>query len=176
MSNLGKNNNFKIPKDYFDEFKGELMAKLNEEDSDLSLSKEYHNGGFKVPHNYFETLGERIASKIEPEKGKVIQLRPYRKYYIAAASIAAILVIALSVKLTTGKTPTFETLGSNDIENYFENHEMDFTDNELAELLPVQEVGINDILTQEINQERIVDYLDDTIEDLQELNNVYDEE
>ncbi|MFH6605114.1 hypothetical protein ACEZ3G_16625 [Maribacter algicola] len=176
MSNFGKNDNFKIPKDYFDEFKYKLMAKLNEEDSGPSFSDAYRDSGFIVPKNYFETLNERVAQKADAEKSKVVRLHPYRQYYIAAASVAAILVVALSVKLTTTKTPDFETLGSYDIENYLENHDIDFSDNELAELLPMQEVRINDILNQEINQEGIEDYLDQTIEDVQELNNVYDEE
>ena len=83
MNKSNKNNGFKTPEDYFEGLKDKLLD-LSEDDS--LLPKE---DGFVTPEGYFETLKEKITDKITPEETKVIQLNPYRKYYFAAASIAA---------------------------------------------------------------------------------------
>lgn len=176
MSEFDKNNDFKTPEGYFGKFNGKLMEKLSEKESVLDHMDGQRDEGFSVPKDYFKNLNETVIAKIDEKAGKVVQLSPYRRYYYAAASVAAVLAVILSIRLMPNKAPTFESLVSSDIESYFEDYEFDFTDDELAELLPIQEVGINDILNQEINQQRIIDYLDDNIEDLHELNSVYDEE
>jgi hypothetical protein len=41
--------------------------------------------------------------------------------------------------------------------------------------LPVEEIEVNDILDNELDEENIIDYLDENVEDLYELNIEYDE-
>lgn len=171
MEELDKKNPFKTPEDYFEGFTDGLLDKLGKETSDLP-----EEDGFTVPENYFDGVHNRILEKLEKKETKVVQLNPYKKYYLAAASVAAVFIITLVSQINVQEDATYDTLVSADIEDYFDNYVYDFSEDELAELLSMQEVGVNDVLNIEINQEEIVDYLDTTIEDLHELNNIYNEE
>lgn len=171
MNKLDKNNGFITPDGYFEGLKGKLMGKLSKEDS--VLPKE---NGFIVPKNYFESFDSRVLKKLGNKESKVISLNHYRKYYYVAASIAAILAVILTFNLNVEETPSFDDLAIATIEDYFDNYEMNFSEDELTELLPMQEVGVNDILNREIDQEEIIDYLDVKIDDLHELNTMYNEE
>jgi len=77
MKKSNKNNGFKTPEGYFDNFKDRLMNKLSEDDS--VLPKE---DGFSIPEGYFDTLKDKIVEKNNVEETKVVQLNPYRKYYM----------------------------------------------------------------------------------------------
>ena len=172
MKKITKNSAFKTPEGYFESLPDKLLSKISSDEASFSkLNKGEH--GFKVPSDYFENLTKEVLLKLDKKKPKVVSI--YRKYSYYAASIAAIMVVLLAIKLNTVKTPTFDNLLGSDIENYFETHELDFNDNELAELLPIHNLEINDIVTEGINEERIVEYLDNNIEDFQEFNTVYDE-
>lgn len=173
MKKTNKNTGFKTPKGYFDGLSARLLSKMKLDEVTFS-NTDNHRDGFKVPDDYFKNLNKNILLKVSQKETKVVPL--YRKYYYYAASIAAVLVVVFAIKWNTNKTPTFDTLVGEDIESYFNETELDFSDNELAELLPMHDVEISDILNQGINEERIVEYLNDNIEDLHELNNVYDEE
>lgn len=171
MEELNKNNPFKTPEGYFEGFTDDLLNKLDEETFDLPKEE-----GFTVPDGYFDGVHNSILRKLEKSETKVVQLHPYRKFYLAAASIAAIFSIAIVSQIGAQEELTYDTLASTDIEDYFDNYVYDFSEDELVELLSMQEVGVNDVLNTEINQEEIVDYLDTTIEDFHELNNIYNEE
>lgn len=171
MEELNKNNPFKTPEGYFEGFTDGLLNKLDEETSGLPKEE-----GFTVPDGYFDGVHNNILNKLEKSETKVVKLRPYRKFYLAAASIAAVFIIAIVSQMHVQEELTYESLASIDIEDYFDNYVYDFSEDELAELLSMQEVGVNDVLNTEINQEEIVDYLDTTIEDFYELNNIYNEE
>ena len=176
MNKFGKNNGFKIPENYFEEFKEKLMFKLSEEKSVLLNTDNHQDEGFTVPKDYFETLTDKIIVKVDTKETKVVTLHPYRNYYLAAMSVAAIALLVFGLNWNTTEEVTFDTLVGNDIDSYFEDYELDFTDNELAELLPMHNVEISDMVYQGINEDKIVEYLNDTIEDFHELNAVYDEE
>ena len=171
MEELNKNNPFKTPEGYFENFSDALEDKLSIDK--LNLSKE---DGFTIPENYFDTLHGKILDKIDAGETKVIPLNPYKKYYYAAASIAAVFILGFVLNMNTNEAPSFDTVASTDIEDYFDNYVYDFNDDELAELLSMQAVSVNDVLNTEINQEEIVDYLDSQIENHPELNNIYNEE
>ncbi|NJB72064.1 hypothetical protein GGR42_002555 [Saonia flava] len=173
MKKANKNSGFKTPEGYFESLPAKLLSKISNEEVTLPNSDVQHDG-FRVPQSYFENLTQDILEKVDKKETKVVSL--YKKYYYVAASIAAVFVVFFAIRTNTNKTPSFDSLTSSTIENYFEDYELDFNENELAELLPIHDVEINDILNKEINQEGIVEYLDNNIEDLQELNNIYDEE
>lgn len=166
------NNGFNIPKGYFDKFPIELSEKIEKYYSidSSELQKEI----FKVPDSYFEAFSQNIHLKLDVKKPKIITLN--KRYYSIAASIAAAIAVFIIFKINTKQAPTFEDLTSNMLESYFDDSEYDFNENELAELLPLQEVSINDILNNELNQEEIVDYLDENITDMYELNTIYYED
>lgn len=164
MNKSNKNNGFTTPEGYFEGLKDKLL-KLSEEDSLLPK-----DDGFVAPEGYFDTLKEKIANKINPEETKVVQLNPYRKYYFAAASIAAIALVIFGLNRNTSEEPTFESLTHSDIENYFENNEYDLSAYEIAEVIPLDELEISDILTNRFDEQNVVDYLDENIDHFEELN------
>lgn len=169
MAAFDKNNPFKTPQEYFENFSESLDDALRFEK--LNLPKK---AGHTVPDGYFEGLTQQVLSKVTPVKPKVISLN--NRLYYAAASIAAILMVGLIFNTSAKEKPSFDTVASTTIEDYYDDYVHDFNDDELAELLPMKEVSVNDVLNIEINQEEIVDYLDIQIENLPELNNIYDEE
>jgi hypothetical protein len=66
--------------------------------------------------------------------------------------------------------PGFEDLARADIANYMENNELEFTDDEITQLFPVEELEIGDMLESRLNDEYIMEYLDNSMEDYEELN------
>lgn len=170
MKDLNKKNPFKTPEGYFEDFSRGLMKRLPEKDTDIP-----RNEGFIVPDTYFEGIHENILQKLEAEKTKVIPLHPYKKYYYAAASIAAIALVVFALNWNTSKEITFDHIANSDIENYFENNELDFSTYEIAEVVPVDELEISDILSNRLDQAPILEYLDNNTENFEELNLEYDE-
>lgn len=165
MKELNKNNPFKTPEDYFDDFDARLNEKLFGQKAELPKQE-----GFEIPEGYFETVQDEIIKKITTSETKVIQLNPIKKYYYAAASIAATVLLIIGFNWNSNEDLTFETLAESDIESYFEFNEYDLSAYEIAEVIPVNELEINDILTYRFEEEHVVDYLDENIEDFDELN------
>ncbi|MGI9551473.1 MAG: hypothetical protein ACR2MT_09755 [Aurantibacter sp.] len=170
MNKSGKNNGFKTPEGYFEGLKDKLMGKLSDEDS-VSPNPDSHRGdGFVVPQDYFETLNEKIKAKVDKKEAKVVQLNPYRKYYFAAASIAAVALVIFGLNWNTSDETTFADLANSDIETYFENNELGLSSYEIAEVIPVDELEINDILENQLDEDNVFEYLNDNIDDFEELN------
>lgn len=165
MNKSNKNNGFKTPEGYFDGLTDKLMDKLSE-DSSVLPKKE----GFVVPENYFDALKESIDDKINREETKVVQLNPYRKYYFAVASIAAIALVIFGLNLNTKGAPPEWDITAADVEAYFEDNDLELSSYEIAEVIPVDELEINDILENQLNEENVIDYLNDNIDDFDELN------
>ncbi|WP_047415640.1 hypothetical protein [Cellulophaga sp. Hel_I_12] len=155
---------FKIPEDYLDNFTHKLMAKISEESS-----RETKRDGFKVPEAYFDALYTNIETKINSPSPKVIQLNPFKKYYYAAA-VAAVLLFFIGLNLNTTAEITFDDLAISDIESYFEDNDLDFSTYELAEMLPIDELEIKDIIDHQLNDENIIDYIDNSTDTFEELN------
>lgn len=164
MTAFDKNNPFKTPKSYFDNFRDKLMSKLNEEK--LELPKE---DGFKLPKGYFDGLHGKIVQKLSDEP-KVVQLHSYRKYYLIAASVAAGLLLFFGLNLGSEKEVNFNDIALVEIETYLDAKELELTSYEIAEELPIDELEINEILENQINEEEVIDYLNDSIDDFEELN------
>ena len=158
-------NKFKTPEGYFDNFNERIIDKIIKEESIIPK-----HDGFEVPENYFDTLHSRVIDKIDSDTTKVIPLNSYKKYYYAAASIAAIVVLFYSLNRNAVDALSFDSLAESDLENYFENNTHDLSDSEIAEVIPLDELEITDILTNRFNEENVVDYIDDNIDDFYELN------
>ena len=165
MTESNKNNPFKTPEGYFENFMDGLLDKLSEEKLDLPSED-----GFNIPENYFDGVHDSIQKKLNEQQTPVIQLNLYKKYYAVAASIAAILLVVLGLNWNADATLTFESLAESDIESYFENNEYDLSAYEIAEVIPVDELEINDILTNRFEEDNLIDYLDENIDDFEELN------
>lgn len=171
---MNKNNNknsFKTPEGYFEGFTDKLLDKMSNLESHQEDSVLPKNDGFTIPDGYFEGLNKKIQEKLTDTPPKVIPLRSYRKYYyLAAASVAAILLLTIGLQFNQGQNLTFEELAESEIENYFEFNELGLTTYEIAEVIPVDELEISDILTNQFKDENIIDYLDDHVDDIEELN------
>jgi hypothetical protein len=165
MNKSDKNKGFKTPEGYFEGLTDKLMGKLSEEDSVLP-----EQDGFEVPEDYFETLNEKIISKIDRKETKVVQLNSYRKFYFAAASVAAVALIVFGLNWNANGETTFEDLASSDIESYFENNELGLTSYEIAEVIPIDELEFSDIIENQLNEDNVFEYLNENIDDFEELN------
>lgn len=165
MEASNKNNPFKTPEGYFENFTGNLMDKLDE--GRLDLPK---NDGFTVPEDYFDGLKKSVLDKLEPPETKVVRLHSYKRYYAVAASIAALFVLWIGLNWGQEEEPTWNDLASTDIETYFETNELGLTTFEIAEVLPIDELEITDILENQFKEEDVIEYLDENIDDIEDLN------
>ncbi len=170
MKNKQDNSGFKVPVGYFDSFTQRLQEKLAEKEADMPK-----DDGFTLPDGYFESLHEQLLQRMNPEKGRVIQLRPYKKYFLAAAAIAAIVVLFVMLPGEDLPQPSFADLAGTDIANYMENSELDFTYEEIAQLFPVEDLEMSDMMQSQLNEENIINYLDMSMDDYEELNLGIDE-
>lgn len=159
-----KLNGFKTPEDYFDSFTDNLMTKLSEE---LTIEKKVD--GFTIPDTYFDSLYQNIQNKIHTPESKVIKLNALKKYYYVAA-VAAVVLIFIGISLTNKTEITFDDIAISDIENYFDDNELDMSTYELAQMLPIDELEIKDIIDTQLNDENIIDYIDNSIDNFEELN------
>jgi hypothetical protein len=159
-----KLNGFKTPEDYFNSFTDNLMTKLSEE---LTIEKKVD--GFTIPDAYFDSLYQNIQNKIHTPESKVIKLNALKKYYYVAA-VAAVVLIFIGISLTNKTEITFDDIAISDIENYFDDNELDMSTYELAQMLPIDELEIKDIIDTQLNDENIIDYIDNSIDNFEELN------
>lgn len=160
-----KKNSFTTPEGYFDSFTDNLMAKLSNEETITPK-----NEGFKVPAGYFDSLNEKIKTRLNEEEHKVIQLKSYKKYYAIAASVAAILFVFLGFQLNKSEPITFDSIAATDIDNYFEYNELDLTSFDIAQEYSLDELEIKDIINNSFTNESVIDYLDNSIDNFEELN------
>jgi len=171
MNDWKKHKGFKTPEGYFEGLTGKIMDKLSEEERSIP-----GNDGFGVPENYFDSLNERIKDRLEPSKTKVVHLHNYRRYWIAAASIAAVFLLAVLIPWQGTEVSSVDALASADIEAYLDEGNLNWSSYELAEFIPEGSLEESNLLEERVEEENIMDYLDDTIEDIDELNLEYDEE
>ncbi len=171
MDKKYKKEGFKLPEGYFEGLTDRILEGIAEDTSKLP-DKE----GFAVPEGYFDSLDERVRKAISPdEDSKVVRLNPWKKYYFVAASIAALIIIVIGFQLSQTQEFTFSDLANAELENYLDETDLGLTSYEIAEVLPIEELDVNDILDTALNEENILDYLDENVEDLDELNIEYDE-
>ncbi len=158
-------NSFKTPEGYFEDLSDRLMEKLEKEAADVPKTD-----GFTMPEGYFDQFQDRLKQQLSKQEPQVIPLNPYRKYYFVAAAVAAVILGIVGFMQTRGPAPTFENLASAEIDAYFENNELGLSSYEIAEVLPIDELEIKDIIENQINDEHIIDYLEENLDDFNELN------
>ena len=171
MDKKYKKEGFKVPEGYFEGLTDRILDRVKEKAPDLPKEE-----GFTLPEGYFDSLNERVQKRLsDSENPGVIRMNPWKKYYFVAASIAALVVIVIGIRMSRSDDFTFSDLASTELENYLNETDLGLTSYELAEVLPVEELEVNDILDAGLNEENIIDYLDENVEDLDELNIEYDE-
>lgn len=157
-------NKFKTPEGYFDSFHERLMDKINEEENEQGKSIIPKSDGFSVPEEYFDTF------KVETKEVKVVQLKSYKKFYYSAAAIAAIFILIFGLTWKTDAPITFEDLVSAEIDAYFETTELNMSTYEIAEVVSLSSLEVNDVLDTTLKDENILEYLDENVEDIEDLN------
>lgn len=106
MTDFNTNNPFKIPDNYFEELENTLL------NTPKTSSK---NPGFKTPKGYFKTLENVLV-----EKNAKPSLNVPRKLILAFTSIAAIMLLMLTLTPKENLQPTIEEQALNDfVENYY---------------------------------------------------------
>ncbi|MGP1990338.1 hypothetical protein D9V96_000455 [Zobellia laminariae] len=166
MKSFDKKNPFKAPEGYFEEFDKNLFEKLSREDSAIPKKE-----GFKLPDGYFDSLSDKLQQKLkEDQQNKVIPLKSYKKYYYAVTAMAAILVVALTLNLNKTNEISFDDLAQSDIENYFNQNELDLTSYELAEVMPISELEMTDMFDSSFSEENVLDYINENTDYFDELN------
>ena len=106
MTDFNTKNPFNIPDNYFEELENTLL------NSPKTSSK---NPGFKTTKGYFKTL-----EKVLVEKNTKPSLNAPRKLIVAFTSIAAIMLLMLTLTSKENPQPTIEEQALNDfVENYY---------------------------------------------------------
>ncbi len=159
-----KINSFKTPEDYFEGFTDKLITKLSEE-----LTIEKKTDGFTIPDAYFDSLYQNIQNKLHTPDPKVFRINTFKKYYYVSA-VAAVVLLFIGITLTNKTKITFDDIAISDIENYFDDNDLDMSTYELAQMLPIDELEIKDIIDNQLNDENIIDYIDNSIDNFEELN------
>ncbi|MEL6918592.1 MAG: hypothetical protein AAFO99_12770 [Bacteroidota bacterium] len=173
MKKADKKNPFKTPEGYFENLTDHLLEKVGNKKEDMPSIKQ----GFKVPEGYFDDLHNNLVQKLDDQgETKVIKLRSYRKFYFAAASVAAIVLLWFGIQKSSPGDIDFEDLANSDIEMYFENNGFGLSTDEIATIVAIEELEINDILDEQMNQENIMEYLDENLDDVEDLNFEYDDQ
>jgi hypothetical protein len=171
MKKIPKKNSFKTPTGYFEGLTKRIQERMQEEDAQKFPDKE----GFAVPDTYFDDLEKEILANTTQKETPIIQLRPYKNYLYVAAAIAAIVVLVIALPWNRSQTITFDDLAEVDITSYFESQELELSSYEIAEAIPVADLDIDEFMESGMDDEQIMNYLEDTIDDLDELNIDLDE-
>ncbi|MBT8263902.1 MAG: hypothetical protein HKN52_01905 [Eudoraea sp.] len=172
MKKTPKNSGFKTPEGYFEGVTDRILDRIKNEEGAGIPEKD----GFTIPEGYMDTMQKEVLTKVKASETPVISLHPYRKHLLVAASIAAIFVLVIGLQWNDAQSITFDDLANADIETYFESREIGFTSYEIAEVIPVNTIDLNEFMETGVNDENIMEYLEDSIDDIEELNLELDEE
>lgn len=172
MKNISKKNSFKTPPGYFEGLSDQILSKIQEEDAEGLPEME----GFAVPDDYFDKVEKDILTKTVQKEGRVIQLRPYKSYFYAAAAIAVLFVLVIGIEWNSTQSLSFDDLAAADITSYIESKDMELSSSEIAEVVPLASLELDDFMDSTVDNEQIMDYLEESIDDLNELNIDLDEE
>jgi hypothetical protein len=166
MKKTPKKNSFKTPPGYFEGLSDRIQERMQAD----APGKFPETEGFKVPDGYFEQVQKDILAKSRNEDTPVITMRSYKNYFYAAAAIAAVFVLVFGLRWNRPQTISFDELADMDITSYFESRELDLSSYEIAEVVPVSDLDIEDFMDGGVEDAQIMDYLEDSIDDLEELN------
>ena len=155
---------FNVPEGYFDALTDRVLEQVKKE----HIPKASEDQGFKLPEGYFESIGQRLESRMHRPAGKVRRLWGPRMA-LAMSAAAAIVLMLVYYPFKGDQRLQFDDLGKSEIQAYLESDEMDMSAFELAEVLPLDGIGMDDVLEAGPKEEQILDYLDDNIEGLDEI-------
>ncbi len=151
----------KTPEGYFDAFEDQLIKKLNADDSESSNLADNLKTGLITPNKYFENVEDTILEKTikANQETKIIPLFS-RKNVLFITGIAAMIAIIISVSINKGNDPfNFDTIDVADIQEYFDEGNVEFSDTEIAELLDEEASFIDTFNDDEISDEELENYL-----------------
>lgn len=170
MDNEKRNSGFNTPQGYFDTFGDRLKQRLSAEDEQSPSES-----GFRVPDGYFESFGEKLKEKMAEDDNKVIQLKPQRDFYYAAASVVALFLMLGLWFFNRPEQAPMEDLAFAEIEAYFLQQQVEFTTEELTAFVPTEALEMEEFLGDPLKDEQILEYLDQNLDDIDDLNISYDE-
>ncbi len=142
LNNINKENTFRVPEKYFEDFNKEIKTKISEEYLKQNIGKE---NPFIVPEDYFENFSPEIFRNKKRAKGKVIKL--LKPWFSAAAGI--IVIFALWQFLLTN-TDIYKANNKNIPKTENSQNLAEINNNDLQYLEPeidayINEVDINNI-------------------------------
>lgn len=146
---------FKVPEGYF----GKLSQRLTDESAGAGGPVWPEDAGFQVPDGYLESFESRMRARMDAQTGKVRRLNI--AYLGWAAAVAAAITLVLVLRPSASQAPAaFEDLASTEISQYLETGFEELNAYELAEVLPMDEIAMEDVLESLPEEEHILDYLD----------------
>ncbi|NPA68670.1 MAG: hypothetical protein GXO50_08685 [Chlorobi bacterium] len=158
LNDIKKENAFKIPEDYFNNFSRELETRISEE----KLKKQFGNKNpFTVPENYFENFSIKITN----HKTKIIQI--IKPVISVAAGIIVIFALwqIIFTKINHENNIAGNITDTNKIVNKINNTNIKYSENEID--IYINELDINTIYEYTENNEQddyeITDRNDETV-------------
>ena len=70
---------------------------------------------------------------------------------------------------------TFDDLANSELEAYFDATDFNLSSYEIAEVVSLEQIELSDILDQHLGEEQILEYLDENVEDIEDLNLDYND-
>ena len=167
MGKISKNDGFKTPEGYFEGLTERLLEKMKDESAEIPKSD-----GFQVPEGYFDAVDKEILSKLDQPESRVVRLYPYKKLLYTAVSVAAVVLIFIGLQWQGDQSITFDDLANMELAEYFEDNTTGLSSYEIAEVFTVEDLEVTDILEEEWSEENIADYLDDTLDDIDVIDDI----
>ena len=156
LNNISKGENqFSTPENYFNTIEDNVLSKIIEEQLPGKFT-------YNVPDEYFENFEDNLLSnsKFPKKEVKVISLKSRILNSIPTAAAACMLLFVGLNYFTTGKTTSFDTISSEELELWFNNSNLEENSRNLLELVDVDFTD-TDIIEDDtsINDEDILEYL-----------------
>ena len=167
-------NKFNIPEGYFENFNEKLFTRLEAEGGEPNTDFLPKSDGFGLSEGYMDTVHFNVLEKIGQSPTKVVSIWRNRSIYYAAATIAAIFTLTFVWNYDRVNNLDFDDLASADIEAYMENNDLSFSSYELVEDGYLGSITLEDITTEELGEETILDYLNENVDILNDLELDYE--
>ena len=150
--NIPKQTGFKVPDNYFEDFKVDFSRNEVENSSTLETIK---SSGFKTPENYLEDFKVEVPSA-EKKTSKVISINRNKVFtFISTAAAVALFILFIYKEDTI--VPEASELSRLAIEDYLEQNEFDFEN----EIDYKNNANLSDFHSQlnAVDNEAILEYL-----------------
>lgn len=151
IENLKAHDQFKTPSNYFDTIEDIVITKLKSE----IIQK---HATLEIPENYFDTIEDKVLDKIKKEP-KVFSINKKIFKILAPIAIAASFLI-IFVLNNDSTNYTFDSLSSNEIENWINDGGIDIESVNIASLYSEMEIT-NEVFSSEITDDEVFEYLGD---------------